>query len=167
MTQDVHFDVRIDRDTNQLHVEREFQAPLPLVWNAYTTPEILDQWWAPKPYRTRTNKMDFREGGLWLYTMIAPDAQEHHCRMDYTKLSMEKSYEGVDAFCLNVEGDVNDALPSANVMVQFESVGERTMVRYTTTYSTPEHLETVVNMGIKEGLTMAMENLDALLRELQ
>jgi len=61
-----------DLKTNKLTVIRSFDAPLELVWQAWTESEILDQWWAPKPYRAETKTMDFSEGGRWLYCMVGP-----------------------------------------------------------------------------------------------
>ena len=62
-----------DLPNKKLTVLREFNAPPDLVWEAWTDSEILDQWWAPKPYRAATQKMDFREGGIWLYDMLGPE----------------------------------------------------------------------------------------------
>ena len=62
----LQFDFTINKETNTVHVTREFNAGVEMVWEAWTNPEILDQWWAPKPYRTVTKSMDFREGGTWL-----------------------------------------------------------------------------------------------------
>ncbi|MFN5417545.1 MAG: SRPBCC domain-containing protein, partial [Flavobacteriia bacterium] len=61
------FDFTINKENNTVMVKREFAANLELVWEAWTNPEILDLWWAPKPYKTETKSMDFREGGRWLY----------------------------------------------------------------------------------------------------
>jgi uncharacterized protein YndB with AHSA1/START domain len=54
-----------DASNKKLKVEREFDAPVAQVWNAWTQPELLDQWWAPKPWKANTKSMDFREGGRW------------------------------------------------------------------------------------------------------
>jgi uncharacterized protein YndB with AHSA1/START domain len=60
----------------QLIVTREFDANSDLVWKAWTTAELLDQWWAPKPYRAETKSLDFREGGVWLYAMVSPENEK-------------------------------------------------------------------------------------------
>ena len=56
MTTNLAFDFSIDRENKTIKVKREFAAELPLVWDAYTKSEILDQWWAPKPWKARTKK---------------------------------------------------------------------------------------------------------------
>ena len=86
MNPNLFFDFSVNKDTNTINVKREFAADLPLVWDAWTKPELLDQWFAPKPYRTRTKSMDFREGGAWLYAMISPENITHWCRTGYKKM---------------------------------------------------------------------------------
>ena len=69
MSFNLAFDFSVNKENNTINVKRVFAAALPLVWDAYTNSEILDQWWAPKPWKARTKTMDFREGGHWLYAM--------------------------------------------------------------------------------------------------
>jgi uncharacterized protein YndB with AHSA1/START domain len=47
-------------------VSREFNAPLETVWKAFTESELVEKWWAPKPWRAETKKMDFSNGGHWI-----------------------------------------------------------------------------------------------------
>ncbi len=56
----------INNDKNQLHATREFNGPLELEWKVCTDAELLDEWWVPKPWKTETKSMEFREGGRWL-----------------------------------------------------------------------------------------------------
>ena len=72
-----------DVANKKLIVVREFDAPPEEVWKAWTEKELLDIWWAPKPWRAQTKTMDFREGGAWLYSMVGPDGTESYCRVDY------------------------------------------------------------------------------------
>ena len=51
-----------DPGGKKLQVVEEFDVPVAAVWEAWTTPELLDQWWAPKPWKAETKSMDFREG---------------------------------------------------------------------------------------------------------
>ena len=58
MNTNLLFDFTVNKETNTIHVKREFAANLHFVWDAWTKPELLDLWWAPKPYRTVTKSMD-------------------------------------------------------------------------------------------------------------
>ncbi|MDP4252983.1 MAG: SRPBCC domain-containing protein, partial [Bacteroidota bacterium] len=86
-----------DLPNNKLTVTRAFDAPPDIVWRAWTESEILDQWWAPKPYRTETKTMDFREGGFWLYCMVGPQGDRHWCRIDYVRIEQGKSMTTIDS----------------------------------------------------------------------
>jgi hypothetical protein len=79
MNPNLLFDFSVDKDSNTIRVQRQFSADLPLVWDAWTKPELLDQWWAPKLFRNKTKSMGFREGGAWFYAMISP-GNVTHCR---------------------------------------------------------------------------------------
>lgn len=153
------FDFTVDKNTSTVNVKREFAAPLALVWEAWTNPEILDQWWAPKPYRTVTKSMDFRVGGMWLYYMVSPKDERHWCKNDYHAIDHHRSYSGLDAFC-DEHGNVNTAMPRTLWTNTFSEKDGHTTVTIAAKYTSLEDLEKVIAMGFKEGFTMALENLD-------
>ena len=65
----------VDKENNTVNVKREFNASLPQVWSAWTEPQILDLWWAPAPWKSKTKSMDFKEGGRRLYAMLGLKAK--------------------------------------------------------------------------------------------
>ena len=73
---DLLFDFRLDKSLKTAFINREFDAELSLVWDAFTTAEILDQWWAPKPWSSKTKVMIFEPGGRRFYAMVSPEGQE-------------------------------------------------------------------------------------------
>lgn len=157
------FDFQVNKENSTVMVKREFKAPLAMVWDAWTNPAILDLWWAPKPYKTRTKSMDFREGGTWLYEMYntakAEQNECHWCKNDYQKIEPQKFYIGLDAFC-DEEGNVNTEMPRTVWSNTFTDQGEITLVSIEAKYDKLEDLEMIIEMGFREGFTMAMENLD-------
>ena len=159
MKNNLLFEFIINKEDQTVHVNREFDANLSLVWDAWTKPEILDQWWAPKPYITKTKSMDFREGGTWLYAMISPENQAHWCKNDYQKIEQHKMFSGLDAFC-NEEGVTSKAMPRTLWTNHFNENEGTTTVSINAKYDTLEDLEKVIEMGFKEGFTMALGNLD-------
>ena len=106
MKSNLQFDFLADKEKNTLTIRREFAAARQLVWDAYTKPELLNQWFAPKPLTTKTKSMDFSEGGHWIYAMVEPTGTEYWGRMDYEKVRPIDFYTGWDAFC-DENGDVN------------------------------------------------------------
>jgi PhnB protein len=159
MNSSLLFDFSVNKDQNSIHVQREFAADLDLVWDAWTKPELLDQWWAPKPFRARTKSMDFREGGSWLYAMVSPENVEHWCRADYKKIDLKKSFSALDGFC-DAAGTINTDFPRSNWSNIFTAGATTTTVSITVKYNTLADLEKIISMGMKEGFTMALENLD-------
>ncbi|HVV07554.1 MAG TPA: SRPBCC domain-containing protein [Puia sp.] len=159
MNSSLLFNFTVNKDDNTIHVQREFAAELDLVWDAWTKPELLDQWWAPKPYRTETKSMDFREGGYWLYAMISPENVKHWCKADYKKIEVKKSFTGLDAFC-DENGKVNTDFPRSLWNNVFTAGSVTTTVNITVQYNSLADLEKIISMGFKEGFTMALGNLD-------
>lgn len=159
MNSAIFFDFKVDKEKKKITIKREFAAELQLVWDAWTKPELLDQWWAPKPYRTVTKSMDFREGGFWLYSMVGPTNDEHFCRLDYKKIDHLKSFSGLDAFC-DKEGKSNQNFPNSTWNNKFTSTTDQTTVDITIEYASLEDLEKIIELGFKEGFTAALENLD-------
>ena len=157
------FDFTVNKENNTVNVKREFAADLGLVWDAWTKPEILDQWWAPKPYKTRTKSMDFREGGMWLYEMFnTEDGKQHEChwcKNDYHKIEHQKNFSGLDAFC-DENGTVNTDMPRTLWTNTFTENAGTTTVNIVAKYESLTDLEKIIEMGFKEGFTMALENLD-------
>ncbi|MGS2739184.1 SRPBCC domain-containing protein [Sinomicrobium sp. M5D2P17] len=159
MNSNLKFDFTVNKENNTVNVKREFNAGLELVWEAWTNPEILDQWWAPKPYKTKTRSMDFREGGMWLYAMVSPKDEMHWCRADYEKIEHQKSYSYTDNFC-DENGNVSEKFPNSFWTNVFSENAEITSLNITIQYESLEALERVIEVGFKEGFTMAMQNLD-------
>ncbi|WP_035456639.1 SRPBCC domain-containing protein [Algoriphagus terrigena] len=159
MNSHLKFDFIVNKENNTVNVTREFAANRELVWEAWTNPEILDQWWAPKPYRTETKSMDFREGGRWLYAMISPENEAHWCKNDYHKIVHQSMFSGLDAFC-DENGTVNTEMPRTLWTNVFTENDNTTLVTITARYDQLSDLEKVIEMGFQEGFTMALENLD-------
>jgi len=159
MNSNLLFDFSVNKDKSTINVMREFAANLTLVWDAWTKPELLDLWWAPKPYQTRTKSMDFREGGFWFYAMISPESVSQWCRLDYKKIEYKKSFAGLDAFS-DEDGNVNTEFPRSQFTSVFREDADTTTVSVTIVYENISDLEKVIQMGFKEGFTMSLNNLD-------
>lgn len=162
MKPNLQFDFLVDKDNNTLTIRREFAAPRSLVWDCYTKSELLDQWFAPKPFTTKTKSMDFREGGHWHYAMVAPDRKEYWGWTDYLTIVPVEKYTSVDAFS-NEVGEINEELPRADWVVSFRDLAQHALVETVVTYKSLEDLEIVVRMGMEAGMTSTLERLDDLL----
>ena len=166
MKTNLQFDFIVDKEKNTITVKREFAAHRQLVWDCHTRQELLDRWFAPAPFITKTKSMEFRKGGHWIYAMVDPDGKEYWGRTDYVEINPIDSYKTLDAFS-NEKGEVNPDLPRAKWEVTFRDKASNTIVQTVVTYESLEALETVINMGMKEGLTSTLERLDDLLATLK
>ena len=150
---------------NQLTVTRTFDASLELVWRAWTEAELLDQWWAPTPWKSETSHMEFKVGGYRLYAMVSPEEERHIGRTDYLSIDTHEQFSGEDTFC-DPDGNVNPDMPVSKFNNQFEGDGDKTLVTIISEYASEEHLQHVIQMGMPEGLTMCFESLDTLLKKI-
>lgn len=150
---------KVNRDTHQIIVQRDFRGSLDQVWAAWTEPAILDQWWAPKPYTNHTQSQEFVPGGRWLYYMQSPSGDVHWCLLDYEAIEPKNYFSGLDAFC-DEHGTIADAKPRVHWESTFTPATATTRVTMIWSYHTLADLEWVLEVGFKEGLTMAMDGLD-------
>ncbi|SFD65275.1 SRPBCC family protein [Flavobacterium phragmitis] len=151
----------VDKEKNTVNVKREFSASLSNVWSAWTEAAILDQWWAPAPWKSRTKSMEFKEGGRRLYAMVGPEGEEHWALADYTSIHPKTNVKWLDAFC-NSEGNLNEEFPRSDWDVTFSEEGNSTFVDVVIKHEKLSDLEMIIQMGFKEGFTIALEGLDAI-----
>lgn len=156
------FDFMVDKENKTIRVKREFDAKLELVWEAWTTPEFLEKWIAPKPWSAETKTMDFREGGFWHYAMVSPQGEKHWTRYDYQTIEPQKKIVELRGFS-NEEGTVNPDFPRTECTNLFKESNGRTFVEITAVYGSLEVLEFMVKNGFREGMSASLGNLDELL----
>jgi uncharacterized protein YndB with AHSA1/START domain len=151
-----------DLANKKLKVTREFDAQIEEVWKAWTEPELLDQWWAPKPWKAETVSMDFKPGGRWFYYMQGPDNTRHYCIADYITIAPNNSFSVKDAFT-DDKANIDNNLPSLTWNVAFNSAGNATKVEIEISSKSEEDLNKIIEMGFQEGFASAHKNLDELL----
>ncbi len=152
----------VDKENKKIVVEREFAAPISNVWAAWTESQLLDQWWAPKPWKAKTKTIDFKEGGYWLYAMVSPEGEAHWARADFKSVTPKKSFSAQDAFC-DEQGNIDHTLPRSLWHNTFSESAQGTLVNIEIKYEQLADLEKIIEMGFKEGFIAALENLDELL----
>jgi uncharacterized protein YndB with AHSA1/START domain len=154
------FDFTVDKAAKTVFITREFDAGLSLVWDAFTKAEILDQWVAPKPWKSKTKFMDFRVGGRRFYAMVSPEGQEHWAIQKYTSISPKTNFKMFNTFA---DKDENPELPGSDWDYTFSEHNGKTTVRITIYNESLARMEKMIEMGFKEGFTASMTNLENLL----
>ena len=153
----------VNKETKTVSITKEFNAPRELVWDAYTKPEILDQWWAPRPLTSRTKVMDFQVGGRRFYAMVSPDGQERWVVQKYTSITPKTNFKLFNAFS---DENENLELPGSDWNITFTEQNGKTTVHTSIYNESLERLERMIEYGFKEGTMGQMKNLEEVLATL-
>jgi uncharacterized protein YndB with AHSA1/START domain len=153
----------VDKPTKTVSITKEFAFELSLVWDAYTKPELLDQWWAPKPFSSRTKVMDFKVGGRRFYAMVTPNGEERWAVQKYTSITPKTNFKLFNAFA---DKDENLELPGSDWDLNFSEQGGKTKVSISIYNESLERLERMIEFGFREGTEGQLTNLDELLAKL-
>ena len=156
------FEFKVDKTNNTIFVNKEFEAELSLVWDAFTKQEILDQWWAPEPWKSRTKFIHFKAGGRRFYAMVDPEGQEHWSIQDFTSISPKTNLKFFDAFT-DKDESINSELPSSEWDLNFSSQNGTTTVNISVKHKTHSDLEQIIQTGFQKGFTMTLNHLEKLL----
>lgn len=156
----LRFDFNVDKSIQTVFITREFKAELPLVWDAFTTQELLDQWWAPKPYASRTKHMNFTVGGRRFYAMVSPEGHETWQIQEYTSINPKTNFKYISVFA---DADETPHWPGSTWDLTFTVQDGITQVYISIYNESLERLEQMIEMGFKEGFTMTLNALDSLL----
>jgi len=144
----------MEQDSNSaLHLLRTINSPLHQVWQMWSDPEALTQWWGPDGFTSTIHEMDFRTGGEWRLTLHGPDGRNYPNRSVFIELIPREKivYEHFN--------------PHFITTVLFEAIGDKTAVRWTLLFDTAEMLDIVVKTHkADEGLR---QNMDKLANHLQ
>lgn len=152
-----------DFDSKSVYVMKIFHTDVSKVWNYFTESHLLDEWWAPKPWKCETKKQDFKEGGIWLYSMVGPEGERHYAQVKYGEIMEHRSFDGIASFC-NEEGDVDENVSGSQWLVGFTGVEEGAKVTINIHFASEEAMKKQLEMGFEEGFTMGLSQLEEILK---
>jgi len=159
----MQMDFIVHKETKTVSITKEFAAGLALVWDAYTKPELLDQWWAPKPYASRTKAMNFEVGGRRFYAMVSPEGVERWSVQRYTSITPRTNFKFFNAFS---DANENLELPGSDWDLNFSGQDETTKVSVSIYNESLERMERMIEFGFREGTEAQLQNLEELLARL-
>ena len=157
MNMDHPLDFKVNKETKTVTITKTFAAERTLVWEAYTNSELLDQWWAPKPFLSRTKAMDFEVGGRRFYAMVTPEGAERWQVQKYTSITPTTNFK---MFCAFADDEENLELPGSDWDLNFTEQDGTTTVHVSIYNESLERLERMVAMGFKEGFTATLGQLE-------
>ena len=156
-------DFIVDKPTKTVCVTAEFEADLDLVWDAYTKPELLDQWYAPKPWASKTKHMNFEVGGRRFFAMVSPEGEERWVMQKYTSITPKTNFTLFNAFA--DENEIPE-LPGSDWDLNFSEQDGTTKVIVSIYNESLERMERIVEGGFREGTIAQLQNLEELLETL-
>jgi len=144
--------VTLPSDTEIL-ITRDFDAPRHLVYRAYTTPELIRQWWAGDRGTVTSIEVDLRPGGQWRYVMIANGGFEVAFHGEYTEIVTNERIRSTEVF---------EAFPdkSASDTVTFAELDGRTRLQVLIRHQSTEDRDLHINSGMEDGMQEAMNYLE-------
>ena len=143
-------------ETREMRITKTFKAPIELMWEVWTDPAHIINWWGPNGFTTTIHKMDFKEEGEWNLTMHGPNGTDYPNKSIYKEITPLKKI---------VFEHFN---PHFFTTVIFESRGDETQMEWTMVFDTAEILETVVKVHkADEGLKQNVEKLEEYLSKLE
>lgn len=148
----------MDKSKRTITINRTFNAPIELVWEAWTQPEHIAKWWSPKGMETKIIEHDFSVGGKWKYSMPMPNGQEFVADGEYTEIIKLVKIISLANFRPMTEG--------VEIQSLFEKDGSKTNFTFNIVHPTEEYKIQQEKMGIMNGWGSVFERLDTLLTEL-
>jgi len=144
----------------QILIEREFDAPKRLVYEAYTTPELVRRWWAGQRGEVSTCEIDLRVGGVWRYVMLAHGEFEVAFHGEYREIVPNERI---------VSTEVYEGVPDAEALTTttFTEADGRTTLAILVQHTTQEHRDGHLDSGMEAGMNESLDLLEQVAISLQ
>jgi uncharacterized protein YndB with AHSA1/START domain len=147
-------------------VERTFDAPREIVFRAWSEADRLKEWWGPKGWTLPVCNIDFRPGGVWHYCMEGPGGEKSWGRAVYDEIVPPERIVYTDAFS-DEQGGIAPGMPVMKIVIDFVDEGGKTKIVSRTEFDSREALESILQMGVVEGLTETWDRLEEYLAKSQ
>ncbi|MEO1030981.1 MAG: SRPBCC domain-containing protein [Bacteroidota bacterium] len=137
-------------------IEKTFNAPLKLVWDAWTQSEHIVKWWAPKGMDIKVIEHNFEVGGTWKYSMLMPDGNEFISEGKYIEIKVQER--------IVTRADFKPMTQNVELQIHFEADKDQTKFIFKVIHATPEYCKQQEEMGFYNGWGSAFDRLDRFLK---
>ncbi|MFC9515133.1 SRPBCC domain-containing protein [Nocardiaceae bacterium NPDC056970] len=155
-------DVKHDLETRTLTITAEFAAPVERIWQVYADPRQLEKVWGPPTYPATVVDHELAPGGRVTYYMTGPDGEKFAGYWEVSAVDEPRSFSFADGFA-DEDFTPNPELPVSKNVYTFTEHDGGTRATYTSTFESAEGLQKVLDMGVIEGATSAINQIDELL----
>ena len=157
--------VRKDPAALTMTLTAEFEATPERVWDLWADPRKLERWWGPPGWPATFTQHDLSQGSHVAYHMTGPTGDEAHGYWDVLEADPPHRLVFRDGFA-NADGTPNDEFPRNEGLVTIEAIGaDRTRMQIESRFPSTEAMQQVLAMGMEQGLTQAVGQIDAILQE--
>lgn len=155
----------VDKDTAQLtmSITTELDAPVTRAWQLWSDPRQLERWWGPPTYPATFVEHDLTPGGRCTYFMTGPEGDQPHGWWRILAVDAPHSLELEDGFA-GEDGTPNDELPVTTMRLDLtERAGGGVTMTIVTRFASVEDMERIIAMGMEEGITAAINQMEGIL----
>jgi uncharacterized protein YndB with AHSA1/START domain len=157
--------VRKDLDALTMAIDAEFEASPDRVWQLWADPRQLERWWGPPTYPATVTAHDLRAGGRVEYHMTGPEGDQPRGYWEIIVAEAPHRLEFRDGFA-DADGTPDSDMPLTETRVTIASIGPgRTRMSITSIFPDLAAMEQLIAMGVEQGITEAIGQIDAILAE--
>lgn len=156
--------VHTDTEKLTLTITAHFDAPVERVWKLWEDPRELERWWGPPTYPATFVDYDFAPGGMAAYFMTGPDGGKYHGWWKINEIAAPHHLEFEDGFA-DTDGRPVDDMPATTTRVEIAADGNRTGMTVKTRFPSVEAMRQLIEMGMEEGIKLAIGQIDDVLAE--
>ncbi len=157
--------IRVDQDldAHTMTVLAEYDAPVERVWQLYADPRQLERFWGPPTWPATVVEHDLRPGGRVTYFMTGPEGDKAGGYWDVLEVEAPRRFVVDDGFA-DAAGQPNPEMPITRMALTLsDRAGGGTTMTVVSTFSSTEAMQRVLEMGMEEGMRLAMGQIDAIL----
>lgn len=154
----------IDEKAATIYVMKVFHTTVDEVWNHFSKKELIDQWWAPKPYQCETVKLNFEPNGFWNYAMISPTHEKQFSAVRFNEIKFHRSFD-YTAFFTDEEGNIKSEFSSSNWLIGFTGVQPGMKLTVNIHFKSSSDLEQLLKINFEEGFKKGLQQLEELLNK--
>lgn len=155
--------VHKDPEAMTMTIAAEFDAPIGRVWEMWEDPRLLERWWGPPSYPATVVNHELSPGGSVSYFMTGPEGDQPHGWWRVIAVDAPYRLEFESGFA-DEAGTPNPNMPTMTIRVTLsEQPTDNTRMEVVTTFPSVEAMEQIMSMGMEEGMTSAMSQIDGIL----
>ncbi len=156
-------DVQHDLDSLTLTITADFAASVERVWEVYADPRQLERVWGPPSHPATFVDHEMAPGGRMNYYLTSPEGEKHYAYWNIATVDRPRGFSFEDGFARDETFEPDPDMPQSSQNYSFAAVDGGTRATYVSTYATADDLQTVLAMGVVEGASAALNQIDDLL----